>query len=85
MDKVFSTRLDESVIHRIGMLAQKLGMTKKAIIETAIQTFEEKISATQEIDALAQTSGAWRRTESPQNTVQNARQAFHASMQRHHR
>ena len=42
MDKVFSARLDESVVRQIGLLAQQLGMTKKAITETAIQMFAEK-------------------------------------------
>ncbi|MCZ6677631.1 MAG: hypothetical protein O7E52_10305 [Candidatus Poribacteria bacterium] len=85
MDKVFSTRLDESVVRRIGLLAQQLGMTKKAIIETAIQTLAEKVSATYEIDIWKQTCGAWHRTESPQTTVESARGAFRKSMQRHHR
>ena len=43
MDKIFSARLEESVIRLIGMLARQLGTTKKAIIENAIRMYTEKI------------------------------------------
>ena len=36
MDKIFSTRIDEAVIKRIGLLSQKLNISKKALIEQAI-------------------------------------------------
>ena len=37
MDKIMSTRMDEAVIRHIGMLAQKLGTTKKDVLENAIR------------------------------------------------
>ena len=83
MDKIFSARLDESVVRRIGALAQQLETTKKAVIENAIQVYAEKIEAENDFDVLEQTLGAWRRTQPPQKTVEEARQAFRRSMHRY--
>jgi len=84
MNKVFSTRLDESAIHRIGVLAKTLGTTQKAVIEMAIHTLAEKVEATQASDVWELTCGAWHRDEPPETTVQQAREAFRNSMQRYH-
>jgi predicted transcriptional regulator len=83
MDKIFSARVDESVIRRIGVLARQLGTTKKAIIEGAIRSYAEKIEKENNIDVLEQTLGAWHRTESPGKTIKKVRKTFRDSMQRH--
>jgi predicted transcriptional regulator len=38
MDKILSARVDETTIRKIGLLAQKLKKTKKAVIEEAIRS-----------------------------------------------
>ena len=84
MDKILSARVDESTIHRIGVLARQMGTTKKAVIEEAIRLYGEKVQSG-EADVFEQTLGAWSRRESPQRTVAKARQAFRDSMRRHSR
>ena len=81
MDKVFSARVDESVLRRLGALSQKLGVTKKAVIEKAIEMYAEKVE--HDFDPLDQTHGAWKRDEDPAETVARAREAFRVSMHRH--
>ena len=83
MDKIFSARVDESVIRQIGALAQQLGTTKKAVVEGAIRLYAEKVEEGMGFDVLEQTLGAWHRTGSPEQTVKKARQAFRRSMHRH--
>jgi len=84
MDKVFSTRLDESIIRQVGLLARQLGMTKKAVIQKAIQTLAEKVEVTHDMNVWKETCGAWQRRELPETTVQKAREAFEESIKRHH-
>jgi predicted transcriptional regulator len=85
MDKILSARVDEAVLRKLGLLAARLKTTKKAIIEEAILAFEEKAAIESEVDALKQTLGAWKRDESPVQTVEMSRKAFRKSMERHHR
>jgi predicted transcriptional regulator len=85
MDKILSARVDESVIRHIGMLAERLHLPKKAIIEKAIESYSRQVGADAAVDVLDQTLGAWCRNESPDETVLTARQAFQESMERHPR
>lgn len=85
MDKIFSSRIDEAVIHKIGILAQKLNTSKKSIIETAIREYSQQIEKDHKIDILEQTCGAWQRTETPAETVKNVKDAFRKSMERNKR
>jgi len=55
MDKIMSTRLDEAVIRHIGMLAERLGTSKKEVLENAIRDYAEKIEAEQGFDVLTHT------------------------------
>ena len=82
MDKILSARVDDTIIHRIGALARQLGTTKKAIIENAVLCYAEQIEQEQNTDVLAQTCGAWKRDETPNETVEEARQTFRKSMNR---
>ncbi|MBW1817809.1 MAG: hypothetical protein JRJ60_11715 [Deltaproteobacteria bacterium] len=63
MDKIMSTRMDEAVIQRIGILAKRLGMSKKAVLENAVRHYVEKIEAEQGLDILSHTFGSWQRDE----------------------
>ena len=83
MDRIFSTRVDESVVRQIGVLAQRLRKTKKAVIEDAVRLYAEKVERETNFDALEQTLGAWRRAESPDSIVEEAREAFRRSMCRY--
>ena len=85
MDKIMSTRIDESVIQRIGMLAKKLNTTKKAVIENAIQHYAKKIESDQDIDILVHTLGRWQRDESAAETVQRIRGKMRRSQERYKR
>ncbi|MCJ7784209.1 MAG: hypothetical protein MUP41_09765 [Desulfobacterales bacterium] len=83
MDKILSTRVDESVVNRIGSLARRLRMSKKKIIETAIEKYATQVDEEQDFDVFEHTCGVWRRRESARETVVKARKAFHRSMHRH--
>ena len=83
MDKIFSARVDESIIRQIGHVAQKLHTTKKAVIEAAILAYAEQTEIGEKIDILEETFGAWKRLESSRETVQKARKVFREAMKRH--
>ena len=85
MDRILSARVDEAVILRIGALAEQLGTTRKAIIERAVESYAERVETERNTGVLEQTLGAWQREESPDETVENAREAFRDSMRRHQR
>ena len=83
MDKILSARVDEAVLQRIGLLAEQLKTTKKAVIEGAIRLCAEKLEGEGADDVLDATFGCWHREEAPEETVEQAREAFRASMGRH--
>ena len=84
MDKILSARINESILRRIGVLAQELHMTKKAVIEAAIAAYAEKIKADKNIDVLEKTLGAWDRKETPEETLTKAKMEFKKSMMRNY-
>ena len=85
MDKIMSTRLDESVISSIRVLAHDLGMSKKAVIEAAINLFADKAKSNINIDAFERSFGAWERDESAGNTIKTVKVEFEKSIKRHHK
>lgn len=85
MDKILSARIEESVLHRIGMLAKELNTSKKAVIENAILCYAEQVSKQNKIDILEETAGSWARRENPAKTVKNIRKEFRNSLERHKR
>jgi hypothetical protein len=85
MDKILSARVDEAIIRRIGRMAQELHTTKKAVIEEAILSYAEKAGTKLGLDIFEETLGAWKRPESPAETVKQVRQTFRESMKRHQR
>jgi hypothetical protein len=85
MDKVMSTRMDETVIQHIGMLAKKLGTSKKAVLENAVRCYTEKIGAEQDLDILSHTFGSWKRDESAAETVKSIKDTMRKSQERYKR
>jgi len=85
MDKVFSARLDESVIQQISLLSRKLHTTKKTVIEAAIQSYSKQTGLKEQADVLDHTCGAWERSETPQQSISTSRAAFNQSIERHQR
>ena len=84
MDKILSARVDESVIQQVGILARELNTSKKTIIETAIRLYSKQTGLEKKIDVFENTCGAWKRSETPQESISIARSAFNKSMGRHH-
>jgi hypothetical protein len=83
MDKIFSTRIDETVIDRIANLAKYLSTSKKQVIERAIFLLAKKVEDEKNTNIFKQTSGIWKREEPVYQTVEKARKEFNDSMQRH--
>ena len=83
MDKIMSTRMDEAVIRHIGLLAKKLGTSKKAVLENAVRYYVEKIEAEQDFDVLTHTFGSWQRDESVTETVQTIKEKMRKSQERY--
>jgi predicted transcriptional regulator len=85
MDRVFSTRIDETVSSRVADLSRRLGISKKALIERAVRELAERIDSDDGTDVFSSTCGAWQRDETAEETVRAARQRFGESMERHRR
>ncbi|MCX7049150.1 MAG: hypothetical protein NTX50_27145 [Candidatus Sumerlaeota bacterium] len=84
MDKIFSSRIDESVAYLIAGLAKRLRTSKKSVIEQAVRSFAKQSAEQGQDDVFEQAFGAWKRDEPVQATVENARRRFQAAMRRHH-
>jgi len=80
MDKLFSARVDDAVVRRIGSLARQLRTTKKTVIEGAILLYAETLKNGTKADVFERTCGSWKRTESTAKTVSKARQAIRRSL-----
>ena len=85
MDKIMSTRMDEAVIRHIDMLAKKLGMSKKAVLENAVHCYAEKIESDEGFDALTATFGSWKRDQSAGETVEAIKDTMRKSQERYKR
>jgi hypothetical protein len=84
MERIMSTRIDDSVVSLIDRIAREKKLTKKRIIEEAVRNFWQKIKGEKELDIFQHSFGAWKRDEPVEETVQKSRMAFNQSMQRHH-
>lgn len=85
MDKIMSTRMDEAVIKRIGLLAQELGTSKKNVLESAVNCFADKVAAEKNLDVFARTLGSWAREEAPGETVKRIKAVMRKSQERRKR
>ena len=83
MDKILSARVEEAVLQHIAMLAHRLHTSKKNVIETAVKLYAQKIAAQEDINILKETCGAWKRKESPETLVKQAKEQFRKSMSKH--
>ena len=82
MDKILSARIDEMILNKISFLAQKLHVSKKKVIEGAVQMYAQRMESAGE-SVFGQTSGVWKRKESIDQTVAQAKRAFRKSMGRY--
>ncbi len=83
MDKIFSTRLDETSVDELNRLSKRLGISKKKLLEDAIRQQAARAAEGGLTDVWTETCGAWARRESPRATIRRARRAFEASATRH--
>ena len=83
MDKILSTRVEDSIIQKLNMMTNVLGTTKKAVIEKAILALMKQVELEKNLDVLDLTFGAWQRKESVDETIQHGRKHFQKSMVRH--
>jgi len=83
MDKILSARVDEMILNKISFLAQKLHVSKKKVIEEAVQLYAQKMEAAGDMNVFVQTSGAWKRKGPIGQTVAHAKSAFRKSVERH--
>ncbi len=82
MDKILSARVDEVVLSKISYLAHKLRVSKKKVIEKAVEMYSKQMETAGDVDVFVQTSGAWKRKEGAEQTVNHARRLFKQSMER---
>jgi predicted transcriptional regulator len=71
------------VIQRIGSIARRLHTSKKRVIEDAVRNYADKIDHDEKFDVFEQTCGAWHRKESAGRLVEEDREKFRKSMERH--
>lgn len=76
MDKILSVRIDESVLYKISFLSQRFHVSKKKIIESAVQHYALKIEAAHREDVFSQTHGTWKRKESAVDLVNQVKSKF---------
>jgi hypothetical protein len=84
MDKIFSARLDESSIMEMDRAAHHLKITKKKFLENAIHLMAESVEGHETGENWAQTSGAWKRKESPAALIREIREKFKDNFKRRH-
>ncbi len=84
MDRILSARVDDVIVNKISFLAQKLHLSKKKIIEGAVRMYAREMESTADMNVFTQTSGAWKRSETVEETVHHAKNSFRMSMERHH-
>ncbi len=85
MDKILSARLDEAVIAEMDRTVKRLGVTKKAFLESAIRARVAEIERATGADVWDETFGAWARDEPVAATRDRARATFERSYRRRHR
>ena len=83
MDRVFSARIDESVVALIDALSRRLRVPKKRVIEDAVRAYSLGADGEEAIDVFSETCGLWERPEPAGKTVEKARARFRDSMRRH--
>ena len=83
MDKIFSARLDESVLSELERFTQAHHMTKKRFLEEAIQAKVQGLKGKEGEDVWAQSCGVWKRRESAAALVKQIRGSMRKSYRRY--
>lgn len=83
MQKVFSARIDEEVLDQLDRITRSLRMTKRKFLEEAIRRLAKDLREDGDRDIWAETSGAWKRRETPEQTIRTSRQTMRKSFDRH--
>ena len=83
MDRILSARVDEVVLNKVSFLAHKLHVSKKKVIEGAVQLYAQQVESAGQMSVFAQTSGAWKRKEPKDQTVSHVKNSFRKSMRRY--
>lgn len=81
MDRVLSARVNEDTLLGIDLLAKRLNTSKKRVIEEAVRQYRRQLEDGA-VDVLAETCGAWRRDETPHDTVRGIREEMDRSQTR---
>ena len=79
MDKVMSTRLNESIISLLDALSKMYHLPKKRILEEAIEDYARKKDIENNLDIFAMSSGAWKRDMKPDESIYRFRHLDMAS------
>jgi hypothetical protein len=84
MDKIFSARLDESVLSELEQVTHHHHMTKKKFLEEAIHSKAQALMESEDNDVWVRTCGAWKRKESAATLVKQIRTKMRKNFQRRH-
>jgi len=82
MRRAFTTRLDDDLLERLDLAARALGVSKRKLVEEALRARLEPLGDLRGGDVLERTRGAWRRDESPEETVRRCRGSFRRALAR---
>ncbi len=85
MDRIFSARVDESLVAQIRLLAKRLHTSQKNVLESAIRIFSDSLEGLNMPKVFDETCGAWTRKGSPDALRTEIKTLFHKGMGRHHR
>lgn len=77
-----SARVNEAIVNQIGILAKKLNISRKAVIENAIQNYAQQIESDDELDIFNITCGSWKRNESSSETGRKIKKTMWNSQER---
>ncbi len=83
MDKVFSTRLDESLIKKLNHFIKSRSITKKSLIERALWAYLEEAGPNIDLGIIDQSFGIWKRDEKIHETWNQGRNAFNKGFKRY--
>jgi hypothetical protein len=82
MDRVFSTRMDASVINMLDALSCSLHKSKKSIVEDSLRLYANRKAVSPETDILKTSHGCWKRKESPGEICLKSRKRLNTSFSR---
>ncbi len=83
MDKVFSTRLDESLIKKLDHFIKSRSITKKSLVERAFRAYLEEAGTNIDMGIIDQSFGIWKRDEKIHVTWNQGRSAFNKGFKRY--